>query len=129
MNEQQEKGAKAPNGCIKHATQKPTTTTTIIMTTYTHLTILLLCLLLQYSTAAAPSKLRGADQIQLEDYIIMENEMAWGMKEMARYKYHRGEWPTRSTSSFEEEETQQPEQLAQPTQQSAEEEGETVTAQ
>jgi hypothetical protein len=40
-------------------------------------------------------------KVQVEDYIVMQIEMAWGMKEMSRYKSHRGDWPTRSASSFE----------------------------
>lgn len=117
MKEESVTGETAPLGCIKPPTHKPTvTTTTIIMTPYTYLTILFVCLLLQYATASA-STLRGTDEIQVEDYIVMQMEMAWGMKEMARYKNHKGEWPTRSISNFQDEEETQP---AQSLQQSAE---------
>ncbi|CAB9518675.1 expressed unknown protein [Seminavis robusta] len=45
------------------------------------------------------------DEVQVEDYIVMQMEMAWGMKEMSRYMTHRGQWPTRSSSaSFDSDE-------------------------
>jgi hypothetical protein len=42
------------------------------------------------------------DTVQVEDYIVMQMEMAWGVKEMSRYKKHRGEWPTRSSSNYDD---------------------------
>jgi hypothetical protein len=48
-----------------------------------------------------PNTSTKSDEIQVEDYIVMQMEMAWGMKEMSRYRSHRGDWPTRSASSLE----------------------------
>lgn len=38
------------------------------------------------------------DEVQAEDYIVMQMEIAWGMKEMKRYRSHRGDFPTREDS-------------------------------
>ena len=53
--------------------------------------------------AAGSNVLRGSidsyvDGIQAEDYIVMQMEIEWGMKEMRRYRSHKGDFPTRQES-------------------------------
>ena len=54
--------------------------------------------------AAGSCILRGGrdcsiDEVQAEDYVVMQMEIAWGMKEMKRYRTHRGDFPTREDST------------------------------
>ena len=46
--------------------------------------------------------IRGGEQQQLqeEDFVVMQMEIAWGVNEMHRYKKRHGDYPTRSESSF-----------------------------
>ena len=73
---------------------------------------LVLCFILMISdTKAAEARtswnnqnpgIRGGEQQQLqeEDFVIMQMEIAWGVNEMHRYKKRHGDYPTRSESSF-----------------------------
>lgn len=41
--------------------------------------------------------LKAAIKHDYEDVVVMQTEMAWGAKEMNRYKSIKGEWPVRSS--------------------------------
>ena len=56
--------------------------------------------------------LKAAIKQDYEDGVVMQTEMAWGAKEMNRYKSIKGEWPVRSSVSGDDNDEDEEEEAS-----------------